>query len=590
MKKAKSSAQARFVSEDLSTGDFNTESIRYQFPLLEQQAHGCPLVYLDNAATTQKPISVIEAVSHYYRNDNANVHRASHYLSAKSTLSFEMAREQVQRFLGAASSDEIIWTSGATEAINLVANSWGRTYLQPDDEILLTCLEHHANIVPWQLVAEATGAVIKVVDVLPSGELCMNSFEEQLSDKTGIVCITHASNAIGTITPIDSIVDAAHRYGALVLVDGAQAVAHKTIDVQKLNCDFYVFSGHKIFGPTGIGVLYGRQALLQAMPPWQAGGEMIETVSFSGTRFNALPFKFEAGTPNVAGVIGLAAALAFLEQFDMAQIAEHELRLRMRTEAGLRNIRGIRLVGEANNKVSVVSFVSDVMHHQDIGMLLDQQGIAVRTGHHCTMPLMERLGLSGTVRVSFSLYNTEQEVDRFLEAMKALVETTESNEPEADTQSALHLLHDESSLPAFYREVKAFSDETISPVLIEQRNWQEKYRQIMLLGKRYPALPVHWKTEESQLHGCESNVWVHHYYDQETMQLYFAADSDARVIRGLIALVMAKVNGLRPKDISLFDMEAYFNAMGLLSHLSPSRGNGLKAIVAEILSQAHRYT
>ncbi|KEQ14788.1 selenocysteine lyase [Endozoicomonas montiporae] len=558
--------------------------MRQQFPILGQQAHGYPLVYLDNAATTQKPERVIEAVNAYYREQNANVHRASHYLSAKSTRAFEVAREQVQHFLNARSSNEIIWTRGATEAINLVANSWGRANLQAGDEILLTCLEHHANIVPWQLVAEATGAVIKVADIRADGSLCMDSFSQQLSDKTKIVCVTHASNAIGTITPVADIITAAHQQGALVLVDGAQMVAHQAVDVQTLGCDFYVFSGHKVFGPTGIGVLYGRKDLLDAMPPWQAGGEMIEQVSFSGTRFNSLPFKFEAGTPNVAGVIGMAAALDFLQQFDLSQLAEHELSLRQKAEAGLQAIPGIRLVGEAQDKVSVVSFICDHLHNQDIGLLLDQQGIAVRTGHHCTMPLMERLNLSGTVRASFSVYNSEEEVERFLAAMRRLVM---AEQPVDEISPKLPEQH--SDLPEFYQTIKAFNDQSIPASLTGAHNWQEKYRQIMLLGKRMPALPESWKTDESRLHGCESTVWIHHYYDQETMQLFFAADSDARVIRGLIALVLGQVNGLQPKDISRFDMDGYFAQLGLLTHLSPSRGNGLRAIVAEILSQAHRY-
>ncbi|MCW7554243.1 SufS family cysteine desulfurase [Endozoicomonas gorgoniicola] len=579
MKKTQSSHKAQFDSEP-----FNPERTRQQFPILSQQAHGSPLVYLDNAATTQKPESVIEAVNGYYREQNANVHRASHYLSAKSTRAFEMAREQVQQFLNASSSDEIIWTRGATEAINLVANSWGRANLKAGDEVLLTCLEHHANIVPWQLVAEATGAVIKVVDIRPDGELCMDSFTRQLSDKTRIVCVTHASNAIGTITPVAEIIAAAHNLGALVLVDGAQMVAHQTVDVQKLGCDFYVFSGHKVFGPTGIGVLYGRKALLETMPPWQAGGEMIEQVSFSGTRFNTLPFKFEAGTPNVAGVIGMAAALDFLQSLNMPKLAEYELSLRQKAEAGLRDIPGIKLIGQASEKVSVVSFICDTLHNQDIGLLLDQQGIAVRTGHHCTMPLMERLNLSGTVRASFSVYNTEEDVDRFLSAMRLLV-TSEYHTDEEFQGLAVQ----RSGLPEFYQTIKAFNDQPVPSSLIDSHNWQEKYRQIMLLGKRMPSLPDSWKTEDARLHGCESTVWIHHYYDQETMQLYFSADSDARVIRGLIALVLAKINGRQPDDISRFDMDGYFEQLGLLTHLSPSRGNGLRAIVAEILSQAHRY-
>ena len=563
----------------------DARAIRQQFTVLSQEAHGYSLVYLDNAATTQKPEKVIDAISAYYRESNANVHRASHFLSAKSTRAFETAREKVQHFLNAASSDEVIWTSGTTEAINLVANSWGRGQLQAGDEILLTCLEHHANIVPWQIIAEATGATIKVVDIMPSGELCMDSFKTQLNSRTRLLAVTHASNAIGTIPPVKAMITAATAVGAITLVDGSQAVAHMPVDVQELGCDFYVFSGHKVFGPTGIGVLYGRKELLNAMPPWQYGGEMIKKVSFTGTSFNTLPFKFEAGTPNVAGVIGLSAALDFVNHLDMDRLAAHEEILRKKAETGLKQIPGTRIVGEACNKVSVVSFVCDQLHNQDIGLLLDQQGVAVRTGHHCTMPLMERLGLPGTVRVSFTIYNTEEDVDQFLLALKNILDDacqTEASQVVADQPAA-------EGLPEFYDTVKQFTDLPVSPVLSSSHNWQEKYRQIMLLGKQLPVLPGHWKTSDAQLHGCESNVWIHHYYDQETMSLYFAADSDARVIRGLIALVLSQVNGRKPEHISRLDIDQLFTDMGLLTHLSPSRGNGLKAIVAEIMSQAHRY-
>ncbi|WP_422138817.1 SufS family cysteine desulfurase [Endozoicomonas sp. ALC020] len=560
-------------------------NLKKQFPILEQHAHGHPLVYLDNAATTQKPFPVIEAIDRFYREANANVHRASHYLSARSTHAFEEAREEVKHFLNAASSDEIIWTRGATEALNLVAQSWGRSQLQPGDEILLSAMEHHANIVPWQLVAEQTGAVIKVISVTRQGELDSKSFREQLTDRTRILVITHVSNAIGTVNPLQTLIPEAKARGALVLVDGAQAVAHSAIDVQKLNCDFYVFSGHKVFGPTGIGVLYGRKALLEDMPPWQAGGEMIRRVSFSGTSFNDLPFKFEAGTPNVSGVIGLGEAIRFLRSLDMGQIAEHEDRLRRKTEAGLRKIPGVTLVGEAREKVSVVSFVVEGFHNQDIGLLLDQQGIAVRTGHHCTMPLMEHLGLSGTVRASFSLYNTLADVDAFLLALTRIVNgefdaSPLSKEIKADS--------------AFFNQLEGehvaeFTKNQIFQTITNARSWQEKYLHIMLLGKKLPSLPETMRTEESRLHGCESTVWLHHFYDEQSMKLFFAADSDARVIRGLIAIVISVFNGCTPKDISRFDIDGWFASLDLYNHLSPSRGNGLRAIIEEIRSIAHRF-
>ncbi|WP_257288780.1 SufS family cysteine desulfurase [Endozoicomonas sp. SESOKO2] len=560
-------------------------NLKKQFPILEQNVHGHPLVYLDNAATTQKPFPVIEAINRFYREANANVHRASHYLSARSTHAFEEAREEVKHFLNAASSDEIIWTRGATEALNLVAQSWGRSQLQPGDEILLSAMEHHANIVPWQLVAEQTGAVIKVINITEQGELDLNSFRAQLTDRTRILGITHVSNAIGTVNPVETLIPEAKAVGALVLVDGAQAVAHCSVDVQKLNCDFYVFSGHKVFGPTGIGVLYGRKALLEAMPPWQAGGEMIRQVSFSGTSFNKLPFKFEAGTPNVSGVIGLREAIRFLRSLDMEEVAQHEDRLRKTAEEGLRNIPGVTLVGETRHKVSVVSFVVEEFHNQDIGLLLDQQGIAVRTGHHCTMPLMEHLGLAGTIRASFSVYNTLEDVEAFLKALIRIVKgefnsVHESKEVKGDS--------------AFFNQLEGehaaeFTKDQIFQTITTSRSWQDKYLHIMLLGKKLPSLPEAMKTEESRLHGCESTVWLHHFYDEQTMNIYFAVDSDARVIRGLIAIVLSVFNGCTPKDISRFDMDGWFARLDLYNHLSPSRGNGLRAIINEIRSLAHRF-
>ncbi|MRI31884.1 SufS family cysteine desulfurase [Endozoicomonas sp. OPT23] len=553
-----------------------------QFPALQQQAHGQPLVYLDNAATTQKPECVIEAVDRYYRESNANVHRASHYLSGKATRAFEEAREKVKLFLNAGSSDEVIWTRGATEALNLVAQSWGRSQLKQGDEILLSAMEHHANIVPWQLVAEQTGAVIKVIAVTEQGELDLGSFRDQLNSRTRLLAVTHVSNAIGTINPVELLIREAKAIGAKVLIDGAQAVAHTRVDVQALDCDFYVFSGHKVFGPTGIGVLYGKKELLEVMPPWQSGGEMIKKVSFSGTSFNTLPFKFEAGTPNIAGVIGLAAALEFVTGLDMAEVSEHENKLRLKTEQELSLIPEVRLIGTASSKASVVSFLVEGFHNQDIGLLLDQQGVAVRTGHHCTMPLMEHLGLPGTVRASFSIYNTEEDVERFVNALKKVInhETVASNELEV--------------LPAIFDEMPGEEGSELSKQVIEERllkirNWQDKYRQIMLMGKVLPALPDRLKNDDNRLHGCESNVWLHHFYDEETLSLHFAADSDARVIRGLIAIVLSAVNGLKANDISESIVNQWLNRLGLMEHLSPSRGNGLRAIISEVDSIAHRY-
>lgn len=403
------------------SSDFELATIRAQFPALQQQVNNQALIYLDNAATTQKPESVLRAMDDYYRQDNANVHRASHALSARATQAFESARKRVQGFLNARSSQEIIWTRGTTEAINLVAHSWGMNHLQPGDEILLSVLEHHANIVPWQQVAARTGAVIRVIPLTTHGDLDLAAFHALLSPRTRLLTLTQVSNALGTINPVAELIRAAKAVGAITLIDGAQAAGHLSVDVQALGCDFYAFSGHKLYGPTGIGVLYGRAKLLEQMPPWQTGGEMIERVSFSGTRFNRPPFRFEAGTPPIAEAIGLAAALDFLASLPEGW-REHEAALLQQLLDGLRTLPFIELVGTPDRRVGVVSLRLREIHPQDAGELLDQMGIAVRVGHHCAMPLMESLGLDGTLRISLALYNSEAEVDALLVALARLPE------------------------------------------------------------------------------------------------------------------------------------------------------------------------
>ncbi len=572
-------------SQNSSPIPFAVEQIRQAFPLLHQQVNNQPLVYFDNAATTQKPEAVIDAVNHFYRSDNANVHRASHAISARATHAFEDAREQVRSFLNAPHTDEIIWTRGATEAINLVAQSYGRTFLKSGDEILLSAMEHHANIVPWQQVAEQTGAVIKVISLTPQGELDMEHFRQQLSPQTKIVAVSHVSNAIGTINPVQNIIQQAHVVGARVLIDGAQAVSHFPVDVQQLGCDFYVFSGHKVFGPTGVGVLYGRKDLLEQMPPWQCGGEMIKQVSFEGTTFNTLPFKFEAGTPNMAGCIGLSAALKFLQQQDREILHQHEATLKNHAEAKLKTMPAVRLFGTANQKTSVISFTIEGIHNQDIGFLLNQQGIAVRTGHHCAMPLMQHLKIEGTVRASFAPYNTLEEVDTFADCLEQIIRQHHSDENETTTLKAT------SIIPAPFNQFSVDQEHIQSSLdqLFNSKDWQSRYRQLMLMGKNMPVLPAEFRTEDSRLHGCESQVWLHHYYDDHSMQLHFAADSDARIIRGLIMLVIMLSNGKTSQEILNLSFEQEFEKLGLLTHLSPSRGNGLRAIVNEIQSVAHRY-
>ncbi len=395
----------------------DVDKIRKDFPILHQEVNGHPLVYLDNAASTHKPQAVIDALALYYSKNNSNVHRGAHALSDRATQDFENARGTVQAFLNAESSEEIIWTRGTTESINLVAQTYGQENVKAGDNVIISAMEHHSNIVPWQVLCEQVGAELRVIPVNDAGELQFEDFLALLDEKTKFVSVVHVSNALGSINPVDAIITEAHKVGAKVLIDGAQAVAHWEVDVVALDCDFYVFSGHKLFGPTGIGVLYGKKELLDSMPPYQYGGEMIEQVSFSGTTFNKLPYKYEAGTPNIAGAVGLAAAIDYLVALDRAALAEHEEALLERAKLRATEIPEIQLVGTAKDKTSVFSFLIKGAHPHDVGTLLDQQGVAVRTGHHCAMPIMEQYCIPGTVRASFTFYNTLEEVDALFDAI-----------------------------------------------------------------------------------------------------------------------------------------------------------------------------
>lgn len=398
---------------------FDVHAVREDFPILSQQVNGKPLVYLDNAASSQRPEAVLGAMDRYYREMHSNVHRGAHTLGDRATSAFEDARKKVQQFLNAPSAKQIIWTRGTTEAINLVANGLA-SKLKPGDEILLSQMEHHANIVPWQMLAERTGAKVVPIQVTPEGELDMESFHSLLGERTRILAFTHASNALGTINPVADMVAKAKAQGVITLIDGAQAVPHFQVDVQALDCDFYVFSAHKLFGPTGIGVLYGTADLLEAMPPWQGGGEMIERVSFAGTTYNTLPYKFEAGTPAIAEAVGLGAAIDYLASLDRSVMETAENALLQRANELVASVPGMTVVGNAANKVSVMSFKIEGLHPSDIGTLLDQQGIAIRTGHHCAMPLMELYGLPGTARASFAFYNTLEEVEQLFAALQKI--------------------------------------------------------------------------------------------------------------------------------------------------------------------------
>lgn len=407
-------AQARPVA-DVATLD--VAAIRAQFPALQQQVHGKPLVYLDNAATTQKPQVVIDAIRRYYEQDNANVHRGVHALSERATAAFEGARRRVRDFLGARSEREVIFTRNATESLNLVARAWGDWRLTPGDEVLITALEHHSNIVPWQQACARTGAVLKVAPIDDNGDVILEEYERLLSPRTRMVAISHLSNALGTINPVEQMIPMARRVGATVLVDGSQAAYHMAVDVQALDVDFYVFTGHKVYGPTGIGVLYGREAILTAMPPFLGGGDMISSVTFEHSEWNDLPYKFEAGTPNIADAIALGTALEFLQGVGFEAIGAHESRLLEYGTARLLEVPGLRLVGTARRKASVLSFVFDDIHPHDIGTIVDREGVAIRTGHHCAQPVMDRFCIPATARASLAMYNTTEDIDALIRAL-----------------------------------------------------------------------------------------------------------------------------------------------------------------------------
>jgi cysteine desulfurase/selenocysteine lyase len=401
---------------------FDVDKIRQDFPILAEKIRNKPLVYLDNAATCHKPQAVIDSIVHLYSHDYANVHRGVHTLSVRSTDLFESARTKVKDFINARSDKEIIFVKGATEAINLVAQTYGKANIHSGDEIIITAMEHHSNIVPWQMLCEQTGAILKIAPINLQGELIYAEFEKLLNDKTKLVSVVHMSNALGTINPVKQIIAAAHARNIPVLLDGAQAIPHMTVDVQELDCDFYVFSGHKLYGPTGVGVLYGKQALLEAMPPYQGGGDMIRKVTFAETEYNTLPYKFEAGTPDISGVIGLGAAIDYLNTIGMENIAAYEAELLAYATEKALAIKGLRIIGEAEHKGAILSFVLDKIHPHDIGTMLDSLGIAIRAGHHCAMPVMDFYEVPATARASFAMYNTKAEIDVLMNGITSLIE------------------------------------------------------------------------------------------------------------------------------------------------------------------------
>jgi len=549
-------------------------AVRQDFPLIAQAG----LHYLDNAATTQKPEAVLRAMDDYYRHRNANVHRAAHRLSLAATQAFEQARTTVARFVNAARPEEIIWTRGATEAINLVANTYGET-LQRGDRILVSQMEHHANIVPWQLLAERRGVEIVALPLTATGEIDLAAYARLLDARVRLVAVTQVSNALGCVNPVAEMARLAHGVGARVLVDGAQAVAHLAVDLQALDCDFYVFSGHKVYGPTGIGVLYGKYDLLCQLPPWQGGGEMIARVSFDGNRYQLPPLRFEAGTPPIVGAIGLAAALDYLQGLDREQLYRHEQQLMAQAVAGIEALPGLRIIGAPAQRCGSLSFVAEGHHALDIGSYLDQRGVAIRTGHHCCMPLMSALGLDGTARASFACYTSAADVQQLLQSLADYL-ADESAQP-----AAAHSAPSPAPNPA----ANPAQQTPLTDQLRAAPGRDQRHALLMKGGVAPLSDDPELHQERFQLHGCTSRVWLRHQRDPRSGQLQFELDSDARVMRGLLRVLLEAIQGRSPEQLLALDFHAHLAQLGLLQQLSASRTSGLRAIIAALQAIAASY-
>jgi cysteine desulfurase/selenocysteine lyase len=566
--------------EIMMKASFGVERIRAEFPILHQQVHGKPLIYLDNAASSQKPRAVIDALKHYYENDHANVHRGVHALSERATEAYEEARIKVQKFIGVPCLRELIFTRGTTEAINLVAQTFGRANVHAGDEIILTGLEHHSNIVPWQVLCWEKHADLRVVPVNDAGEIQLDELEKLINPATKIIAIAHVSNALGTINPIKKVIELAHQHGVVVLIDGAQAAPHLRIDVQDLDCDFYVFSGHKVYGPTGIGALYGKPQHLELMPPYQTGGDMISYVSFEKTTWNELPYKFEAGTPNIAGAIGLAAALDFVEEIGRDAIAEHEHKLLAYATERVSAIPGVRIIGTAKEKAGVLSFIVEepAMSALDVGTQLDLEGVAVRTGHHCCQPLMERFGIAGTARASFAMYNTLEEVDVLADTLERIVSTAKPR--------VIVPVNGEAIYPAPAAASPAAAAEEIADVFETVDDWAEKYEYLIDIGRKLPAMPDVLKQECNRVQGCQSTVFMHARMQPGSADVIeFLADSDADIVRGELALLQKLYCGQHAGAVLAFDFPSFMQRIGLDKNLTQGRRNGL----AEMLKRVQRF-
>jgi cysteine desulfurase/selenocysteine lyase len=566
---------------------FDVAAVRADFPILASQSRGRPLVYLDNGATTQKPKQVIAALQRYYETQNANIHRGVYELSQLATEGYEGARRTVQRFMNAAEPAEIIFTRGTTESINLVASSFGRAFLHSGDEVFVSALEHHSNIVPWQMICQQTGAVLKVIPMNDSGELLLDQFAGMVSHRTKIVAVTHLSNSLGTVVPVEQVIAIARSVGAKVLVDGAQWVAHAPTDVQAMDADFYVFSGHKLFGPTGTGVLYGKRQLLDAMPPWQGGGDMIEQVTFGKTTYAQLPNKFEAGTPNIGGAIGLGAAIDYVMHVGLDNVARHERTLHTYLNDRIAAIDGVRLIGTAAHKASVVSFVLDrgvKISSHDAGVMLDLEGIAIRTGHHCCQPVMDRFGIPGTARASVAMYNTTEDVDRLATALEKIVSSAKAKIAVTPEPSAVKFPEPIADSPM------AAADELVETFELFE-DWKDKYQVLIEMGEKLLPMAPEMKHELTKVHGCQSTVYLFARKRPGTSEgLDFLADSDADVVRGLIAILQRVFAGQSSQQILGFDIEGFFKRLGLDQHLSMGRRNGLAGMVSRLRAHAHLFS
>jgi cysteine desulfurase/selenocysteine lyase len=580
---------------------FDVNQVRSDFPLLQTQtSSGKPLIYLDNGATTQKPRAVLDALDRYYTTQNANIHRGVYELSQAATTLYEQARLTIQRFLNAAHSEEILFTRGTTESINLVAHSYARAFLKAGDEILVSAMEHHSNIVPWQIACQATGATLRVIPMNDAGELDVQEYARILAGrKAKLISVVHVSNSLGTVNPVKEMTTLAHHFGAKVLIDGAQWVAHAPTDVRAIDADFYAFSGHKIFGPTGIGVLYGRRELLEQMPPFMGGGDMIKSVTFEKTEYADLPNKFEAGTPNIAGAIGLGAAIDYLTGVGFENFMPYEAELFRYATHRLGEVPGLRIIGTARHKASVISFVMDdpPISALDLGLALDARGVAVRTGHHCCQPVMDRFGIPATTRMSLSLYNTRQDIDVAVEALKQIRERAASKPAQSAGRAASaagpsrtreRIDPDSLKWPPAAAPDPQRAAAAIAELMDELGDRDSRNAWLLEIGEKLPPMPDVLKTDGTRVHGCMSTVHLFgrkRHGSDDTLE--FLADSDAHIVRGLIGLLQRLFSGQRARDVLAFDIESFFQRIGLEQFITVQRRNGLAGMVKRIKAIAN---